>query len=236
MIVIGITGTKGKTTVTNLIARGLEDAGKRVFMFSTVNYSIAGKQYENNLKMTSPDPFVLNRLLAEAEKAECEYAVIEVSSHALFYNRVAGIDFDVAVMTNVSQDHLDLHKTMEAYADVKAGLFRSLVQFRRKRGVKKVSVVNLDSAFAEKFLEPTADVVYTYGNAANAQIRAIDVEAGKKSTRFQVKMPSNVFPVTTQLRGTFNVANVLAAIATLISQKIPVESIVASVAAFETVP
>ena len=128
MVVIGITGTKGKSTVTNLVARGLEAAGKRVFMFSTVNYAIAGKWYENNMKMTSPDPFVLNRLLREAENAGCEVAVIEVSSHALFYGRMRGIDFDVAVMTNVSQDHLDLHGTMDAYADVKASLFRSLVQ------------------------------------------------------------------------------------------------------------
>lgn len=236
MIVIGITGTKGKSTTTNLVARGLEEAGKRVFAFSTINYAIAGEWQENNMKMTSPDPFTLNRLLREAEKAGCEYAVIEVSSHALFYGRVSGIDFDVAVMTNISQDHLDLHKTMDHYVDTKLRLFRGLVEFRRKRGIKKVSVVNLDSPYSERFLEPTADIVYTYGNAANAQIRATDVEAGKSGTSFTVKMPSNKFDVRTKLRGTFNVANILAATAVLISQKVAPEAISATMSKFEVVP
>lgn len=236
MIVIGVTGTKGKSTTTNLIARGLEEAGKRVFAFSTINYAIAGDWQENNMKMTSPDPFTLNRLLREAEKAGCEYAVIEVSSHALFYGRVSGIDFDVAVMTNISQDHLDLHKTMDHYVDTKLRLFRGLVEFRRKRGIKKVSVVNLDSPYSERFLEPTADIVYTYGNAANAQIRATDVEAGKSGTSFTVKMPSNKFEVRTKLRGSFNVANILAATAALISQKVAPETIAATMSKFEVVP
>jgi UDP-N-acetylmuramoyl-L-alanyl-D-glutamate--2,6-diaminopimelate ligase len=236
LIIIGVTGTKGKSTVANLVAKGLENAGKRVFLFSTVAYSIAGEWYENNMKMTSPDPFVLNRLLKQADAAECEYAVIEVSSHALFYDRLHGIDFDVAVMTNISQDHLDLHKTMEKYADTKVGLFRSLVESRRKRGVKKISVVNLDSDYADRFLEPTADIVYTYGKAPNAQIRAIDVEAGRDATTFKVRMPASTFAIRTKLRGAFNVANLLAATAVLVSQKVSPESIAATFAAFETVP
>ena len=236
MVVIGVTGTKGKSTTVNLIARGLENAGKRAFVFSTINYAIAGEWHENNLKMTSPDPFVLNRLLREADKAGCEYAVIEVSSHALFYGRVAGIDFDVAVLTNISQDHLDLHGTMENYVDTKLRLFQSLVLGNRKRGVKKVSVVNLDSAYVEKFLEPTADVVYAYGTPANAQIRAIDVKADRNGTSFSVKMPSNKFEMKTRLRGSFNVSNILAATAVLISQKIPLDSVVETVKTFDIVP
>ncbi len=236
MITIGITGTKGKTTVTNLVAKGLEDAGKRVFMFSTAAYSIAGERFENNMKMTSPDPFVLNRLLREAEKAGCEYAVIEVSSHALFYGRISGIDFDVAVMTNIAQDHLDLHRTMENYVQTKLRLFSSLVEGRRKKGVKKVSVVNLDSPSADRFLEAVADVVYTYGKAPNAQIRSVDIAPTARSTRFDIRMPSGVFPMEMKLRGEFNVSNVLAAVAVLISQKVPHESIAATVRSFDTVP
>ena len=132
MIVIGVTGTKGKTTVTNLIARGLEYAGKKVFMFSTANYSINGEWSENNMKMTSPSPFVLQHLLNKAKAAGCTHAVIETSSHSIFYNRNYGIDYDVAVLTNICQDHLDLHHTMENYARTKLQLFQNLVSYRRK--------------------------------------------------------------------------------------------------------
>ena len=165
MIVIGITGTKGKSTTTNIIARGLEADGKKVFMFSTINYAINGEWFENNMKMTSLDPFALNKFLRQAEDAGCEYAVIETSSHALFYNRVYGIDYDTAVLTNISQDHLDLHKTMDNYIKTKLRLFQNLVEYERKPGVKKIAIVNLDSYAAERFLEPTADIVSTYGKA-----------------------------------------------------------------------
>lgn len=121
-------------------------------MFSTANYSINGEWAENNLKMTSPSPFILQSLLKQAKEAGCEYAVIETSSHSIFYNRNYGVDYDVAVLTNIAQDHLDLHRTMDEYIATKARLFKNLVNYRRKPGVKKVSVVNLDSDYATRFL------------------------------------------------------------------------------------
>ncbi len=112
--------------------------------------------------MTSPDPFVLQKFLAEGLQSGAEYAVIEVSSHALFYSRVYGIDFDVAVFTNLSQDHLDLHGTMEEYAKTKLKLFTGLAYGFRKKGIKKVSVVNIDDAYSEEFLKATVDTLYTF--------------------------------------------------------------------------
>lgn len=230
MIVIGITGSKGKTTVTNLIARGLDHAGKKVFMFSTANYSINGDWHDNNTKMTSPSPFVLQRLLKEAKEAGCEYAVIETSSHSIFYSRNYGIDYDVVALTNISQDHLDLHGTMEKYADTKLQLFTNIVNYRRKPGVKKVTVVNIDSDYVGKFLsEPTPDVLYTYGMAANAQIRAQNIEYFQNGTEFELKMPSNTLNMKTKLRGSFNVANILAAVSVLISQKVDIPTIVEAI-------
>ena len=88
MLVIGVTGTNGKTTTTNIIARGLKASGKKVFMFSTVNYFIGDTEYRNDTKMTSPDPFLLQKLLRQAQNEGCEIAVIETSSHAIFYNRI----------------------------------------------------------------------------------------------------------------------------------------------------
>jgi UDP-N-acetylmuramoyl-L-alanyl-D-glutamate--2,6-diaminopimelate ligase len=101
-------------------------------MFSTANYSINGQWSDNNIKMTSPSPFVLQSLLKQAKAAGCEYAIIETSSHSIFYNRNYGIDYDVAVLTNISQDHLDLHHTMDNYAKTKLELFKNLVTYRRK--------------------------------------------------------------------------------------------------------
>lgn len=163
MIVIGITGTKGKTTTTNLIAQGLQKAGKKVAMFSTVNTMIDGETEENNLKMTTPSPFFLWRFLREAKTQGCQYAVIETSSHALFYHRVYGLRYDVAVLTNISQDHLDLHKNMENYVDTKMQLFRNLYKYGLKKGIRKVGVVNIDSPYADRFLSKdiVVDNMYT---------------------------------------------------------------------------
>lgn len=238
MIVIGITGTKGKTTVTNLIARGLEHAGKKVFMFSTANYSINGEWAENNLKMTSPSPFVLQRLLKQAREAGCEYAVIETSSHSIFYNRNYGIDYDVAVLTNIAQDHLDLHHTMDEYVATKARLFKDLVNYRRKPGVKKISVVNLDSDYATRFLggDITPDVMYSYGMAPNAQIRPQNIRYLREGTEFEIRIPSNIFALKTKLHGAFNVSNILAATSVLISQKIDIPTIVEAIESVEVIP
>lgn len=236
MIVIGITGTKGKTTVTNLVARGLEHAGKKVFMFSTANYSINGEWSENNMKMTSPSPFVLQNLLRKAKEAGCEYAVIETSSHSIFYNRNYGIDYDVAVLTNISQDHLDLHKTMDNYAATKLQLFKNLVTYRRKPGVKKVAVINIDSDYANMFLSETFDIMYSYGMATNAQIRPQKIRYLKEGTEFEIKMPSNTISLKTKLRGKFNISNILAAVSVLISQKIDIPTIIDAVESVEVIP
>lgn len=237
MIVIGITGSKGKTTVVNLVARGLEHAGKKVFMFSTANYSINGQWSENNMKMTSPSPFVLQKLLREAKEAGCEYAVIETSSHSIFYNRNYGIDYDVAVLTNIFQDHLDLHKTMDNYATTKLRLFTNLVNYRRKPGVKKITVINIDSDYASMFLsEPTPDIMYSYGMAPNAQIRPQNIRYLKEGTAFEIKMPSNTISLKTKLRGGFNISNILAAVSVLVSQKVDIPTIITAIESVEVIP
>lgn len=133
MIVIGITGTKGKTTVSCLTAHALIAAGKRVALLTTAMLYLPEKGwYPNELKMSSPDPFFIQKFLTDARTQKCEYAIIETTSHALFYDRVHGVHYDVAALTNISQDHLDLHHTMDAYVDTKLKLFKSLVYGVRK--------------------------------------------------------------------------------------------------------
>lgn len=238
MIVIGVTGTKGKTTTTNLIAQWLQKSGKKVAMFSTVNISIDGVVEDNNLKMTSPSPFVLWEFLNNAKKKGCEYAVIETSSHALFYHRVHGLRYDAAVLTNIAQDHLDLHKTMDNYVETKMQLFRNLYKNGIKKWVRKVGVVNIDSEYSDRFLsrDIVVDNLYTVGFSPSAQIRAENVINTELTTEFDVRIPSNQFHLSSRLPGNFNISNILCAVAILMSQKIDIATIQSLIAEFACVP
>ena len=238
MIVIGVTGTKGKTTTTNLIAEWLQKAGKKVAMFSTVNMMIDGEFRDNNLKMTSPDAFTLWAFLREAKEKGCTHAVIETSSHALYYHRVHGLHYDVAVLTNISQDHLDLHKTMDNYVETKMLLFKNLYKYGIRKNVRKVGIVNIDSEYASRFLSKdiVVDNMMTVGFSPSAQIRAENISHGLTSTEFDVKIPSNQFHLSSRLQGDFNISNILCAVAVLISQKIEIPMIQSLIAEFASVP
>ena len=107
-------------------------------MFSTVNMIINGDETENTSKMTTPSPFALWDFIRRARDSGCEYLVMETSSHALYYNRVYGLGYDVAVLTNISQDHLDLHKTMDNYVNTKLLLFKNLYSYGIRKNIKKV--------------------------------------------------------------------------------------------------
>lgn len=238
MIVIGVTGTKGKTTTTNLIAKWLQRAGKKVAMFSTVNISINGETEDNNMKMTTPSPFFLWNWLREARAAWCEYAVIETSSHALFYHRVHGLRYDAAVLTNISQDHLDLHKTMDNYVDTKLQLFRNLYKNGIQKWIRKIGVVNIDSDYSDRFLtrDIVVDNLYTVGFSPSAQIRAENVVSTELATEFDVRISNNLFHLTSKLPGNFNISNILCAVAILMSQKIDISTIQSLIAEFACVP
>ncbi len=238
MIVIGVTGTKGKTTTTNLIARGLIASGKKVAMFSTVNMILGDEEMDNNIKMTSPSPFVLWSFLKKAKERGCEYAVIETSSHAIYYHRIYGLRYDVAVMTNISQDHLDLHKTMDNYVETKLQLFKNLYKYGIHKNVRKIGVVNIDSEYASRFLSKdiVVDVMYTFGFSPSAQIRADAIKLTALGTSFDVRMPSNTFHINSHLQGEFNIMNILAAIAVLMSQRVDIETIRTTIGTIGGIP
>lgn len=230
MTIIGVTWTNGKTTTTNIIARALVQAGEKVFMFSTINYMMWDETYVNNLKMTTPDPFLLQKLLKEARDKWCKYAVIETSSHSLFYNRVWGIDYDIAVLTNITQDHLDLHKTMDNYVKTKLSLFRNLIRFGRKQGVKKTAIINYDSAYRDLFLNETYDSLYTYWSDLKVDLRPENIKSEFDGTSFSVRIAWTDMQIKTRLRWDFNVYNILAAIWVLLSVWIRPEQIEKSIA------
>lgn len=212
MTIIGVTGTNGKTTTSNIIAAGLKASGRKVFMYTTVNIMVGDEEFTNYSKMTSPDPFELQKWLAIAKKEGCDIAVIETASHGIKMHRNWGVDYDICVLTNITQDHLDLHRTMTDYVQTKLKIFKKLMYYTRKPGVKKTGIINMDSDYKELFLAETYDSLYTYGFDYDANIRADDVKNTRNTMDFTIKMPGQDIDIKTILRGRFNVSNILAAV------------------------
>ncbi|RAL55092.1 hypothetical protein BLD25_04940 [Candidatus Gracilibacteria bacterium GN02-872] len=217
MIIVGVTGTNGKTTTCNIIARGLIKEGKKVFMFTTVNVIIGDQEFVNNTKMTSPDPFLLQKYLKMAKEKGCEIAIIETASHGIKMHRIWGIEYDICVLTNITQDHLDLHRTMRDYVKTKLTIFKKLIAYKRKPGIKKTAVLNMNSAYLDDFLDQTYDSLYKYGDAGNANVRAENLRIEGQTTKFDITTAGSVIKIETSLKGQFNVENILAAVCVFIA-------------------
>ena len=206
MTVIGVTGTDGKTSTTNLIFHILRRAGKKTGMTSTVNAVIGDTALETGLHTTTPDAPEIQRYLAEMAAAGTEICVLETTSHGLAQHRVTAVDFDWAVVTNITHEHLDLHGSLEAYRRAKAKLF----------GMAKIgAVLNADDSSMEylpDWVRPAARIV-CYGVSAAADMRAVDVEFRPDASVFRVEWRGERMRVQTPLVGAFNVSNVLAALA-----------------------
>jgi UDP-N-acetylmuramoyl-L-alanyl-D-glutamate--2,6-diaminopimelate ligase len=225
MRVIGVTGTDGKTTTANLIWSILRTAGYEAGLISTVNAVIGKTRYDTGLHTTTPDSPDVQAYLAQMVETGTEYAVLEATSHGLAHHRVAGCDFDVAVVTNVTHEHLDFHGSFEEYREAKARLFRSLSTSFRKPGVPKVSVLNADDPSLHMLRYIPADEQLTYAVDTEADIRAERIQNSAGAVSFTALTPQGEFPVEVRLPGRFNVYNVLAAIAVSLSQGIAVEDI-----------
>jgi len=219
MVVIGVTGTKGKSTVVNLISKIFEQARHKTGIISTVNFKIANKEWANETKQTMPGRFRLQSLLSQMVKAGCQYAIIETSSEGIAQYRHLGIDYDVAVFTNLTPEHIESHGSFEKYREAKIKLFQRLFKSYRKKlnnqEIKKLSVVNHDDKSAEYFLLPTADRKITYGLGESKDLMSNEIIKAKV-------IDSNIHGVTfrildekinLKLLGEFNVYNSLAAMA-----------------------
>ncbi len=217
MTIIWVTGTNGKTTTCNIIAEWLRASGAKVFMFTTVNIMVGDEMFTNHTKMTSPDAFELQRWFSVAKKEGCDIAIIETASHGIKMNRIWGLDYDICVLTNITQDHLDLHRTMDDYVNTKLQIFKKLMYYQRKPWVKKTGIINAESDYKERFLAETYDSLFTYGRWYDANVKAQDIINTKNSMSFRVSMPGQDLNIKTQLRWDFNVSNILAAIAVFAS-------------------
>jgi UDP-N-acetylmuramoyl-L-alanyl-D-glutamate--2,6-diaminopimelate ligase len=234
LLVVGITGTKGKTTTTTLTSLVLDGGGHRSGLMTTVDFKIGDRWWSNETRQTTPEAPEVQALLRQMADEGCDYAVVESSSHALSprWNRLGDCEYDVAVVTNVTHEHLDYHGTFEQYRDDKAQLFDLLAASAPEKQVRgalrrprKTAIVNLDDPSAEVFIAHAgmAEVI-TYGvRREDAMVRAVDISESRDGISLTVIAPSERLGMTLKMLGTFNVPNVLAAICVGISQGIALD-------------
>jgi UDP-N-acetylmuramoyl-L-alanyl-D-glutamate--2,6-diaminopimelate ligase len=217
--VTGVTGTDGKSTTCLLLSAVLEAAGCRTGVLGTVVHKIGEEIVRNPTRMTTPKAHDVQALLARMVEAGVSHAIVETSSHALALDRVRGCDYDAAVLTNVTSEHLDFHGTREAYLAAKGRLFAMLGAGQPKglRGAGAggpFAVLNRDDSSYEVYRPAIASRVLTYAVAdVGADVRAVAVEATAAGTSFRVEAPSGEAVVRSSLPGLFNVYNCLAALA-----------------------
>ncbi|MDO8558046.1 MAG: UDP-N-acetylmuramoyl-L-alanyl-D-glutamate--2,6-diaminopimelate ligase [bacterium] len=248
LIVIGVTGTKGKTSAVYFITKILEHAGHKVGALSSLHFKIGEHEEMNKKKMTMPGRFFIQRKLRRMVKARCTYAVCEVTSEGIAQYRHAYIDFDTAVFTNIAPEHIESHGSFEKYLAEKQKLFACLKSTRRKKHVggkwiriQKTIVANGDDARADDFLAFAADRKYCFHVGAHndneeisicEHIIAENVRPEERKTSFTVRET----PCTLRLSGMFNVQNALAAISVGISERLTLPSIMEALGNIRSLP
>ncbi|MBI4278345.1 MAG: UDP-N-acetylmuramoyl-L-alanyl-D-glutamate--2,6-diaminopimelate ligase [Armatimonadetes bacterium] len=225
--VIGVTGTNGKGATTHLIEAVLARAGRPCGIIGTIGARVGDETLE--MSRTTPEAPDLQRLLRAMADRGMRYAAVEVASHALALHRVAGCRFEAAVFTNLTQDHLDFHKTWEEYIAAKARLFAMVEP-------SGVAVINADDPHAGVMRAASRAPVIAYGIEQPAEIRARDLELALHGTSFVAVTPCGTVPVRLQLTGRFNVCNALAAVGIGISQGVDPSVIADALAAMPGIP
>jgi len=230
--VIGITGTNGKTTTAFMVRAILEMAEMPCGLLGTVQYQIGQRVIP--AARTTPESVEIQEMMSEMIRAGCAGVSMEVSSHALDQSRVTAVDFDVAVFTNLSQDHLDYHRTMKNYFESKAKLFSALGTVRKAGR----AVVNMDSAYGRELIKRLGgdDAVLSYGVSTDAVIRAEDVRVSAEGCYFVVDTPQGSLPMSLPLIGRYNVSNALAATGACLALGVDLGTIEAALAQFRAVP
>lgn len=223
--VIGVTGTNGKTTVTHLLDQIFRNHGEITGVIGTMYRRIGDDIYTT--KNTTPDSITLQKSLNEMNHAGVTTCSMEVSSHALVQGRVWGTDFDIAVFTNLSQDHLEYHHTMEEYAHAKELLFSQLGN-NYQSAQPKYAILNVDDSVGRSYQNKTAAQIYSYGIETPADFRALELRTTNKGTSFTLLFQEKEYPIHMQMIGKFNVANALAAISAAYASGLDLASIIDS--------
>ncbi|MEN6478739.1 MAG: UDP-N-acetylmuramoyl-L-alanyl-D-glutamate--2,6-diaminopimelate ligase [Anaerolineales bacterium] len=233
--VIGVTGTDGKTTTVRLIAGILNQSGRPTGSIDSVSAYIGDQELDTGFHTTTPDAPEVQAYLAQMVAAGMTYAVIESTSHGLAQHRVTASEYDVAVVTNITHEHLDYHKTYEAYRDAKAMLFRALSTSYRKPDMPKVAVLNRDDSSFGYLASIPADVQLTYAVEQPADLTAHGISLSPQGLHLLLQTPQGGVPITSPLIGRYNAANILAAAAVGLSQGLTLEEIASGVAQVRSV-
>ncbi len=215
--VIGITGTNGKSTVARMVSEILEEAGFPIATSSSLSFKIREKEQENTLRMTMPGRFQMQKFLKKALLSGCKYAILEVTSEGIKQHRHRFINFDVAVFTNLTPEHIESHGSFEKYKEAKEKLFLA---------TKKIHIINLDDKYTEDFLRFNSVKKYGYGIEKKQEvkikniIKATDINISSSGSSFKV----NGILFKLKLLGRFNISNALSSICIAISQGISLQT------------
>lgn len=222
---LAVTGTNGKTTITYLMKHILEAAGKKVGLIGTIHNEIDDMTLP--AKHTTPDPFQLHTLFARMVQAGCEYVVMEVSSHALDQERVAGCRFQCAAFTNLTQDHLDYHHDMESYYQAKKKLF----------DISDTAIINIDDPYGQRLREELTGKVQTFScESDDADFTARDIKFSAAGSKFALLSAGSLSRVKIPMPGKFSVSNAVAAAVTCIAAGIPVDTVIEGLSTCTGVP
>ena len=233
MRMVGVTGTNGKTTTTHMIRHILKAQGHKVGVIGTVHIMIGDTSYP--IHNTTPDVVDLQHILHQMVQENVEYCVMEVSSHALALGRVSGVEFDTAVFTNLTQDHLDFHKTFENYLAAKCKLFEQVSAPNQVKD-NKGAVINIDDSYGYRVMEKTTAPTITYSTLGKGTLNASDVHMSTKNSQYTVNYKGESYPVSMNTTGLFNVYNTLAAIGACLQEGISMEAIDTALKTFSSVP
>ncbi|MBU3111816.1 UDP-N-acetylmuramoyl-L-alanyl-D-glutamate--2,6-diaminopimelate ligase [Clostridium lacusfryxellense] len=213
MKMIGITGTNGKTTSAFMLKAILEQMGYKVGLIGTIANYICDKKIHT--ERTTPESLELHELFKQMVDSKVDYCVMEVSSHSLSLDRVYGIEFCESIFTNLTQDHLDFHKTFENYFNAKLKLFKSSTS----------SVINIDDVYGAKAYDSILNSKLSYGLNENVDIMAIDIKMNSRGSKFTVKYKNDSFEIELSIPGKYNIYNALGSIAVCLNQGVEVEEI-----------
>lgn len=233
MRMIGVTGTNGKTTTTHIIGHILRKQGYKVGVIGTVHVLIGDKTYP--IHNTTPDVVDLQHILAQMVEEGVTHCVMEVSSHALALGRTAGVEYDTAVFTNLTQDHLDFHHTFENYLAAKCKLFEQVSATNQHKG-KKGAVINIDDPYGKRVMEKNSAPLITYGTEGKGSLEASHLTITAKTSAYDIVWDGTTYHNHMRITGLFNVYNTLAAVGACLSEGIGMDAIIQALSDFTAVP